>query len=376
MKKSPSTQLFICTIIAAVTAGRYPLFAQSTSDKAGKLVSPIQFVASGISDSRQRLSCAQANMTYYKFMPKRVFDAFRSFPGLPSSLKIPDSDQEKTLKIQWFLRKDQSSLLVEADPSASEIWKSERLVVNSKGGTMLREFLNSRTSSKATSYYSGGFAPVENIMQYGLWKGEEQYDPRVYAYYAYPGMQPLDELLLQNPSPAISKGESSVEGARCMKIELPRPNGTYWLIWVDLDHSFLLRRVEAYQTRRGRTTMYSQVRVLRIQGSNGIWFPKVVERKRFLQRPIGQVSSTSVGKDPNVILERVTVSDFKANCDIPDSAFVVKWPVGANVVDTVNQKKMIAKSEGLVENRPEPKADEDTSGGDHDSTGLPKGPSK
>lgn len=336
-------------ITMAVFGWLASLYAQNNQDSTRTQVPPeIRFVAAGIENARQQLQCGQSAVTVYQFTPKEYFKTRQPLGGQPSH-----QDREETTKSWWNYQAPKMSLSTRIDPASSDIMRYQRLVIDVAGDKSLQGYDDSAKNSRGGTYYMGSIMPHGQILKNGLAQEYEMNDPRYYAYYY--GNLPLDKLFLKKtgipmfdgmPSP-VYKGEASVEGSRCMMVEVRPSKDIRWIYWIDVEHGFLVRRQESYRQRGDRELMYMEVRVPRLVESNGSYLPALVEKKQFFVNAKGQNDNAVVNNRP--LLTRVSISDFKADCNISPEVFLMKWPVGTNITDVINQQKLVVIAVGKVD---------------------------
>lgn len=342
----------------------------------------VRFVAAGIANARQQLHCGQVTVTRTRVESKEIAAFMRLLTGEATETKV-DVNQETRETAQWRWQESKLSLLVNFDRfNPREIRRSERIVSDGRVATILTEYENPAHLEHGI-YHRGTIAPAETVLKDGIYLFHAEFDPRFEAYYDHyniAGQKPLDELFLQSKPPAVFKGEETLEGSRCMKIEimnfgLGAPQGAPTHYWIDIEHGFLLRRQEEQSVvgqKLGQKALNWEVRVPRLIENNGVWLPAEVERKRTFnfdadklraneKRRIPLESYKFEGRiaffPPNV--ERITFSEFKADCDLPPDAFILKWPVGTSVQDKFTQKTFKVEEEQIqgknqAEGKPKP----------------------
>ncbi len=132
------------------------------------------------------------------------------------------------------------------------------------------------------------------------------------------------------------------------------------IYWIDTEHGFIVRRLEDYLQIAGKQVLSRELQVPRLQESNGIWMPALVESKSYWRLPKikrkqsdkplppsgvspdrVEVSEDYVTLPPRIT--RVTISDFKADCELPPGVFDLEWPIGTQVQDNINQKNFVVE---------------------------------
>ena len=321
----------------------------------------VRFVAAGIQSGRQQFQNAEATITIESNTPRQYFDRQRSIAEGPNSpltssqkaqilKQLPTSDQKSSRSAQYFYKSPSLYIKTHEDLKIPQILRSESVVVNADRTFVLREYDQQKGQSKKSDdesgFYSFGFImPSADILNNGLVRDFEAFDPRSYAYFEYPGGQPLDELLLRADRVPVYQGEDLIDGSRCMKVEISFAQDAKILYWIDIEHNFLLRRREERIFVGDELLLYNDTRVPRVQESHGLWLPAIVEKRQFLD-PVKLDAGQSPEVDPSkVVVTRVTISDFKANTEIPASTFVMKWPKGTNVRNQITQTGFVADGE-------------------------------
>lgn len=327
-------------------------------------------------------------MTRSESQPKEVAAFFRF---LLSSVDKDVSQEgfDITEKGQWYLQDSKLALLASFDRSnRREIMRSAQVVTTSKQSFHLEEYQNPARPEHGI-YYRGQILPLEQFTRQGFWMLREGvFDPRYQAYFDPERGEFLDQVFLNSKAPATAngqvvlgqyiiygqatyKGEEVVEGSRCAKIEIMSygrgsPKGLSTFYWIDLEHDFLLRRMEKHDTigdKIGRKVLKAEVVVPKLIESNGHWLPALIERRRifnFTARGVRNEKNYPPGLtlesytfDGDLaslppIVERITITDFKAACDIPAETFTMKWPKGTSVDDKINQRRFMAQADGSL----------------------------
>nr|MDQ2730574.1 hypothetical protein [Armatimonadota bacterium] len=161
----------------------------------------------------------------------------------------------------------------------------------------------------------------------------------------------------------LYKGKEEVEGSPCWKVESDDPKTASTIYWIDVDHGFLVRRMQAFVVLDGKLTLISEVRVPSILESNGVWVPAVHEFRYYwkvAQRAIAAKYGThpepvpapgSKDEDqakPVVAIDRLVISSFSANRDLPPDAFHLDWPVYTRIQNQISQKDYIIVAQELT----------------------------
>ena len=126
-------------------------------------------------------------------------------------------------------------------------------------------------------------------------------------------------------------GEKQLYGSRCAEFEEHVGPRFYQRYWVDLAHGFLLRKLEAYEIVDGKPVLSSTTTVPSVIGSSGIWAPALTETSTYWW--VGRPAAPPAVRVP--VTRRTTITDFRANCEVPPEAFLLEWPIGTDVQDHV-----------------------------------------
>jgi hypothetical protein len=302
-------------------------------------VSPeVRFVAAGIEDSRQKLHNAQATVSYYQFTPKESFDRWRKLPYIPSNL--PSKDLETRQLVHWYLQ--DPYLVMQIQPDRNEPNNnilSERFITDSNTVKVLDEYL-AHDRPDFGIYHIGIIRRPEGVVKNGLWQYRQELDPRQNAYYS--AVTPLDRVLLKSDPPAEFKREEAIEGSKCMKIEASPMKGFRATYWFDVEHGFILRKAELFVVVAGNSTLIRETTIPHLLESNDMWLPALVEIKDFAQsQPTNQDATSQKAPTTLANLKRITISDFKTNVKGPPETRVMRWPLGTNITDDINQRRLI-----------------------------------
>jgi hypothetical protein len=226
-------------------------------------------------------------------------------------------------------------------------------------GTIAAGFGNSM-KSRIVTMPSGAQTISRGGIRDGFWADYPEYDPRYYAHYL--SMTPLDEKFNNKSLTPKYLGEDKIDGSRCMKVEIKTDAKGRAIYWIDVEHSFVVRRRQDFIRMAEHTLLDFQVDVPKLQESNGIWMPASIVQHHFtigkLANPQdvqkakpAQPADNPLGKEyvmagdymvwPTRVVN-VTISEFKASCDIPAEKFMFEWPVGTNITDAIRQMSLFA----------------------------------
>jgi hypothetical protein len=268
---------------------------------------------------------------------------------------MPTDDRETTSLSIFSHQPPKVAIERRANPKASALLRFERVILNDKLAYVLEQYdQNKGQSTKPndeSGYYSFGYIrPSTELLKDGLVDPLQLSDPRYHCYFDHLGGEPIDQRLLRPDFKAVYLGEEIINGSRCMKMEVSFLQDAKILYWIDAEHGFLLRRREE-RTYSGKDLLREETVVPELQESNGVWLPKTVETRQFIE-PVNSKAGQSPEIDPSkVIVTRTTFSDFKANTDIPTSTFDMKWPKGANVRNQISLTGFIADGKQINEGK-------------------------
>lgn len=328
-----------------------------TKNMPAPIAPEVRFVAAGVQNAREQFRRAQAVITYHSKRPKLYFERQRAI-ALNPHVRLPPSLRERLLKAPTDPRETTSTSLFyyeapnifiekQTDPKVAINIRSESVVIDANRAYVLELYDEkegqSKQSNDKSGYYSFGYIrPRNEMLENGLVKYAKLSDPRYYSYFDHLGGEPLDQRFLRADFLPTYQGEEVLNGSRCMKIEVSFLQDAKILYWIDVEHSFLLRRREERVNVGNEYLLSLETIVPQVQESNGIWLPTTVETREFLD-PVKAEPGKSPEVDPSkVVFSRTTISDFKANIDIPTNTFVMKWPIGTNVKNQITQDKFVA----------------------------------
>lgn len=373
MKKEKFALSAVCTLIILLGIGGTDintLRAQNNTDgKSADIAPELRFLVAGISDARAKLRCAQAHISYNEVTSKEfaqlLADAEASNEETPgdTDTNMVGKDQETNVAAWWYIKDEQLSMFVKPD---SPRVNYEQIVANSTTAKIVTEFresdkLQASQSVKASAgvYHFGSIVRNEVVLKNQLWRQWNSLDPRFYAFQL--GSLPLDERILKSNPPAIYRGEETVDGSRCMKVQVHPFNGISKVYYVDVDHGFIIRRLEDYQDINGKSVLVGELTTSQIVGEAGIWLPTFIESKAYSPLLITKETQTAEVKKAlslapdGVKIEdgmitfpaqayQVKISDLKINCNIDPRAFILNWPIGTQVQDQVSDEKYSVES--------------------------------
>lgn len=347
--------------LALSAASVFSVFVLHTQSGVAQPVASAQvrFVVAGVQAARVQFPRVQATLKYQLATPKLYYERqkqialnphFALSPGQKKQvLKMQTNDREVTSLSTFSYEAPNVAIEHRADPKVAAILRFDRVVVKGNLAYALEQYDKQEGQSNKpndeSGYYSFGYIrPSTEIMKDGLIDNSQLSDPRYYCYYDRLGNEPIDQRLLRPDFKAVYRGEEVMNGSRCMKVEVSFLQDAKILYWIDVEHNFLLRRREE-RTYDGEDLLRDETIVPEVQESNGVWLPKTIEIREFLD-PVKAKVGQSPEVDPSkVVLTRVTISDFKANTDIPTSTFVMKWPKGTNVRNQITQTGFVADGE-------------------------------
>lgn len=351
--------LSLCATVIAVATLQVRLQSQNSFSVARE----VRFAAVGMENSREQLRCFRAIVTAYSKTPKQYFDSQRSLALRDGSHLTPDeraqilkqlptSDQETTLSSHFYYKNSSLFIRTQTDPKIAVALRSQSIVIDANRSFALQEYDEKKGQSPQPNdrigLYSFGFiTPRRDVLKDDIAQGFELSDPRSFAYFDYPGGEPLNQRLTRVDFKPTYLGEEKVENSRCMKIEVSFDQSAKILYWIDIEHSFILRRREERIYVGKELLLTDEMIVPSVQESNGFWLPTVVETRNFLT-PIKSTPGQSPQVDPSgFVFTRTTISEFKADCDIPADTFVMKWPKGTNVRNQITQTGFVAGADDV-----------------------------
>jgi hypothetical protein len=342
-----------CALILWTVASCPSLSAQERQPDDGVSRSPaaeIRFIAAGIENARSVVRCARANVSRYQLTPVEIFDDLRSSDPSSQGMNLPTATEEKVTTARWYFQRPRWLLTVETDAKDPSILRSQTLAVNGSQASILQEYDESgnhpkKAKSDDTRYAMGAIVPAQDTVKDGIGQaGFEYLDPRAYAYFLFPGGRTLEQVLLKSDPAAVIRGEEIIGNSRCTKIEVWLTRNRQGFLWIDVDHGFLLRRIEENIRRGDKMLLSRHVEVPQIVSSNDIWFPALVEERRLFY--LQHVLNPQQELRPVVILNRITITGFKTDCDLPGDELSIRWPVGTRIQDTINQRQLIVAAVG------------------------------
>lgn len=307
--------------------------------------SQIRFLAAGILDARGKFKSDQATIEYHEVLPSQWLYPKKPVGG--EGKENPAANRVTNRVAQWRIKDSNLAVFIKSDPNdVGGVLNYKRFVSDGRQIRQLFAYDDSKTKPGGGPYYFGGVGAAEEGFRHGLLRTEENYDPRAYAFYTYPGGKPLDEAILTNNPPAVFGGETTIEGSKCMRVDLPGGAFTY-SFWVDIEHGFIIRRREEHIKLAEKTILKRIVRTPQIIESKGKWLPAIVEQKNyFTAYPVTEPPGLPDDAQVPYILRRVTISNFKAECDSVPEAFILDWPLGTNLTDTLYQKQYVITATG------------------------------
>ena len=324
----------------------------------------IRFIAAGIEHAHEQFRCGEATVTTSDFVPKELATVIRSMsqegPPPSSQQNFQQQDQEFVTVGHWYYNDPLLSMSVESSvrPGGGPPDRLRLVIKDGVAKTLANTIVSSpRTIGPEPPRYNGAMSPPEDVLLRGLlWMEGSEVDPRNYTWFAVgPMSETLIDMLLKGRTAAVYMGKKRVEGVDCMVVERTWPGTQKETFWFDVEHGFLVRRREASLYMGGKWALAVETRVPRVIESEGIWLPESVETKDWSlsmadavnkpadnekPSPAAGPAPEAEGKDhhrPHVTV--VTISNFRANCELPPEAFVLDWPLGTVVSDNIHHKR-------------------------------------
>jgi hypothetical protein len=212
--------------------------------------------------------------------------------------------------------------------------------------------------------YQGVIQRPEDALQHGFWAPGSDADPRSYSFLVDAGSEPLTDMLLKSQPPVVYEGKKQVHGVECMVVQKTVQGSSKESYLFDAAHGFLVRRRELSTWLGGKWVLVAETDVPRVIESGGVWLPESIESKDRLSsmlpdggsaagHPAGSPAPGGVEKGSGMVgpMETailVTISDFRANCDLPPEAFVLDWPLGTVVSDNIHHKRFIVTTTDIT----------------------------
>lgn len=348
----------LSVLSSAVIIGFYNLNVQGQTPRENQSSPEVRFVAEGIKKSRQQLQCAQATITHTQVLSKD-FETLEKSRAESLPLYLQPSPLNKTVKsketsetARWYYQKPKLSMMIETSDSSSRTpTRYERLTSDGREAKLLQRVTRKSqdNDTQSNTINIGIISPPGSALFNGIWRPYSHLDPRTYMY--YDGVEPLDKLLLKQNPPPVFKGEETITGSRCMKLQVQTAPDAQTLYVIDVDHGFIIRRIEDYIQSENKMVLLSSMEVPRLLESNGTWFPAIVEMKILWTAIMatGKAHNFQVPPVDDVavppVVKRLTISDFNANCNVPPELFTLDWPLGSRVEDKMTQKSFVVTAE-------------------------------
>ncbi len=366
----------LCVVIVASFTMRF-----KESNAHANPANEIRFLSAGINSSMQKLHCAQAKVVFEENTPREwaIFHNFMS-ADYPKAFKYDTKkDSHKSLISSWLLNGTDLDIAINDNSNdVTENLISRRLVSSSGVVKSLYKYGHKNGDNKLipeTIRFNGNISSSETVLTQSLWTGLSYMDPRMYAYFPFvggePGM-PLDQVLLDPKYDASFEGSEDIDGSSCMKVKLSLQEKTYVLFWIDVDHSFIIRKREEYIMTNGDMALKSSTNVSSVVKSGDAYLPGVIKTQNY--RNIAMITDVADTKPPQgyfpkglseksfIVHDRyvtlsmpatqnVTISDFDADCAFPVGAFEMHWPLGTDVNDTINQQRLLVTAISPEEKR-------------------------
>ena len=347
--------LFLAIPVALIVfvANRQQTPAQGQQEKA-QISSQIAFVAAGMEDARKKIKSSSAVIKYDQFTPKEFF-ALENKQILPLTNVEPEEkkDQVITINANWYIQGPKLSMRMEPHDADEDIPFYRRIVANQKQVRSLSSpYANDLGQVPINP--SGIIYTPEEMVTNGIIRDLMYLDPRYYAYYR--NLTPLDELILDEKWKPTFEGETNLYESRCMKVSLKFDALRQFSFWIDVEHDFLIRRVEISHQEAGRKKLDSEQNVPLLTADNGVWFPSLVETKEYYANEANSAQPKTPGNNVELkpIVKRFAVSDFKANRPIDSTVFSLDWPVGTLVDNHFSRQQYTITTTQPAKSKPSP----------------------
>ena len=311
---------------------------------AGAVPPQVRFLAAGIADARAKFRCGQAIVTYYSISYKEWFLALQAANHVPPGVLGKDTDDVEIRTCYWHCRVPALATdIIDAGPTGAVL--SRKQLVTS-GDSVRRLTTQHYPGTKQPPTLQGVVLTQDTGLQNGLQKDDPLMDPRSYAFFL--GARPLDQLLLDKREHASFQGEETLDASRCMKIQTTHGLETRTVYWIDVQHGFVVRRIERYSRVNGEDVLRMRQEALRLSESGGVWLPTAIESRLFLPKKLlPQYRDIPDWTTPFTgVCSLVTISRFSTELEPGlSSAFSLPWPRGTMVQDTVTGKNYVQGAE-------------------------------
>ena len=306
---------------------------------------PIDFVIAGIRHHFENIDRASGVISLNQSVEPKLLDVLNAQTG---------GGIEATEAWTYFWYIDSPNLFLSMAPGNPKLVGGKRLSrhVMVRNGDKFMAWREYRfpDDPKRSPLLTGVYGPAQEFMEEELPKSESMKDPRYYGYFR--GDKFLGELLaLSQPTTKILRTEE-FDGAKCVVIEVQRTPGRRSIMWIDMEHGFMIRKALECEYLGNRERTLEDFAVHSIVGGEGKWLPsKVSTRVTFWNRETGDnLGSATIA---------VTVNRIVIGNEVPPSIFDISFPLGTIVSDRFREKEFIvmwsdvetSPADGHVENK-------------------------
>ena len=299
------------------------------------LSSEVRYIAAGINNARHQVECGQLSANYYQFTPKESMVKFDSQGKISAVEGAVDKERIDKISLEYDKTRLHTKILYQGYNSSPS--RVENLVVQQGKAQFFSEYkyIGQNRADSVRIFREGVIALSDDILEDGFWRNHQYWDPRAYVYAV--GTMPLDKFFL-NSVPAVTfAGTDTWRGSRCMKLKRNTGEDSYLVYWIDVEHSFLLRRIESYLREGNENLLGGEMQVPRLIESNSTWFPAEIEVKTYWN-VTGVVPDKGNGSARRPIIRRLTVENLQTKCDFPIGTFDFDWPLNTLISDEIQQK--------------------------------------
>jgi len=291
----------------------------------------VDFVAAGIDHFLQEFKEGTATVVARLVIPDELASYF-------DSLSKGGVKNGATNTVKWYYHEPNLCLTWQSQESSSpehDLVTQSRVVITADEYRLLQA-QTEKKEGKQETYYSGGIAPADQFLSSGLFTNLMDMDPRYYAYYWEE--KPLSEVFRSEESQARVAAEETVFDSRCLRVDLSDEShkASYW---VDIEHNFLVRRMQAHYQMFGSLVPMVEAEVPELQHSGNVWLPAVVERRlNIYGKEEGVPDQEAKPILFGTVTTRTEIRDFRADAPVPDEVFILHFPRGTRISDHFTQK--------------------------------------
>lgn len=267
MKKTTLLTIVFCFVLTC-NHSAFLSSSQADDQKKQRDIQPeLAYIAYGLSNTFEKMTSFSVNSSYQSFRPAK-FDE-------------DNVDTKSSYTAHLNIKDGLTSQEVNVEPSRYNTSSSiRRIYSDGKIAKILFTRLQNTKVEFNGLVSEGVIQPSTSVMsKHGIWETFEKADPRLPMFFI--GSQNLlSDVILHSKANVSYEGEVTYDGSKCMRVNVtPESKMSKDEYWVDVDHGFIIRKVNSFRIADGVATKLLSLESSGLLESSGFWIPSVVDVK-------------------------------------------------------------------------------------------------